>query len=50
VEPVPAHQLRDPKVLEWGVPVRITVPAGLTLKPGELLDVAFSPVAEKDGV
>jgi len=45
VEPVPPHQLRDPKVLEWGLPVRITIPADLNVKPGELVDVAFRPSA-----
>ena len=47
VEPVPPHQLRDPKVPEWGVPVRIPVPPGLVLKPGELVDVAFSRTADE---
>jgi len=46
VEPVPVHQLRDPRVPEWGVPVRIPVPPGLTVKPGELVDVAFNRTAE----
>lgn len=41
VEPVPTHQLRDSKLPEWGLPVRISVPAELGLKPGELVDVAF---------
>ena len=41
VEPVPLHQLRDPKVPEWGLPVRIAIPAGLQLRPGELVDVAI---------
>ena len=43
VEPVPAHQLRDPKVQEWGLPVRISLPAALNLRPGELVDVSFKP-------
>jgi hypothetical protein len=43
VEPIPPHQLRDPKILEWGLPVRITMPTGLTLHPGELVDVAYMP-------
>jgi multidrug resistance efflux pump len=43
VEPVPAHQLRDPKTPEWGLPVRIKMPDGMHLKPGELVDVALRP-------
>jgi multidrug resistance efflux pump len=46
VEPVPPHHLRDPKVPEWGLPVRIPVPSGLTLKPGELVDIAFNRVPD----
>jgi hypothetical protein len=41
VEPVPSHQLRDPRVPEWGLPVRIGIPDGMLLKPGELVDVAL---------
>ena len=41
VEPVPAHQLRDPRVPEWGLPVRIAIPPGMRLRPGELVDVAI---------
>lgn len=41
VEPVPSHQLRDPRVPEWGLPVRIGIPDGMHLKPGELVDVAL---------
>ncbi|MFO8012759.1 MAG: HlyD family efflux transporter periplasmic adaptor subunit [Phycisphaerae bacterium] len=43
VEIVPPHQLRDPQVPEWGLPVRITVPEVLDLRPGELVDVTFRP-------
>ena len=46
VELVPPHQLRDPKVPEWGLPVRITLPPELPLKPGELVDVAFNRMPE----
>jgi len=49
VELVPPHQLRDPKVPEWGLPVRITMPPGLRLRPGELVDVAFRHTPD-DGV
>jgi len=41
VELVPGHQLRDPKVQEWGQPVCIQPPPGLDLRPGELIDVTF---------
>ncbi|HUU90472.1 MAG TPA: HlyD family efflux transporter periplasmic adaptor subunit [Phycisphaerae bacterium] len=41
VELIPQHQLRDPNVPEWGLPVRISVPEELGLRPGELVDVAF---------
>jgi len=41
VELIPSHQLRDPSVPEWGLPVRISVPEELGLRPGELVDVAF---------
>jgi multidrug resistance efflux pump len=41
VELVPEHQRRDPRLLEWGLPVRIAVPADLTIRPGELVDVYY---------
>jgi multidrug resistance efflux pump len=43
VELVPSHQIRDQKVMEWGLPVRIQVPAALQLRPGELVDLKFLP-------
>jgi hypothetical protein len=43
---VPQHHLRDPKVPEWGLPVRIPVPSALKVKPGELVDVAFNRVPD----
>ena len=48
VEPVPIHQLRDPKVPEWGLPVRITLPPALNVRPGELMDITFKS-KPKDG-
>jgi multidrug resistance efflux pump len=42
IEPIPLHHLRDPNTPEWGQPVRITPPAGLGLRPGELVDITFS--------
>ena len=43
VEAVPAHQLRDQKVPEWGLPVRMTIPADANLRPGELVNLTFKP-------
>lgn len=43
IEVVPPHQLRDPQMPEWGLPVRITMPETLDLRPGELVDVQFQP-------
>jgi hypothetical protein len=45
VEAVPPHQLRDPKTVEWGLPVRIVLPTGAILRPGELVDVTFKTAA-----
>jgi multidrug resistance efflux pump len=39
--PIPRHQRRDPSVREWGLPVRITLPGGLDVRPGELVDLVF---------
>jgi multidrug resistance efflux pump len=41
VELVPEHQRRDPRLLEWGLPVRISLPPELTVRPGELVDVYY---------
>jgi biotin carboxyl carrier protein len=46
VELVPSHQVRDQKLMEWGLPVRIQVPRTLNLRPGELVDLKFFPVSE----
>jgi multidrug resistance efflux pump len=43
VELVPSHQVRDQRVMEWGLPVRIQVPRVLQLRPGELVDLKFLP-------
>ncbi len=40
-EPVPLHQLTNPRVPEWGLPVRISIPANLAARPGELVDITF---------
>lgn len=41
LEAVPAHQLRDPRVQEWGVPVLIALPPGMNVRPGELVTLQF---------
>jgi multidrug resistance efflux pump len=41
VEPIPVHQRRNPQVQEWGLPVRVLLPDGLDVRPGELVDVTF---------
>lgn len=44
IEPIPVHLCRDPKMPEWGRPVRITLPADLLeCPPGQLLEVTFKP-------
>jgi multidrug resistance efflux pump len=43
VELVPSHQVRDQRIMEWGLPVRIQVPRSLQLRPGELVDLKFLP-------
>ena len=43
VELIPPHQLRDPNIPQWGVPVRIPVPETLSVKPGQLVEVLFKP-------
>jgi multidrug resistance efflux pump len=41
IEAVPTRQLRDPRVPEWGRPVKISVPEGMILTPGELVDITY---------
>lgn len=48
VELIPEHQRRDPKLLEWGRPIRILVPQELPAVPGELFDVRFQPAERRD--
>ena len=45
VEAVPARQLRDQRVPEWGLPVRLTIPADANLHPGEIVNLAFKKPA-----
>jgi multidrug resistance efflux pump len=46
-EPVPPAQLRDRKSEEWGLPVVISIPPDVSLKPGELVYVGW-PAATKE--
>jgi multidrug resistance efflux pump len=46
VELVPSHQVRDQRVSEWGLPVRIQAPRSLQLRPGELVDLKFLPTPQ----
>ncbi|MCU0963001.1 MAG: HlyD family secretion protein, partial [Pirellulaceae bacterium] len=41
IELIPVHQRRHPQVPEWGLPVRVLLPEGLEVRPGELIDVTF---------
>jgi multidrug resistance efflux pump len=43
VEKVPPEHLRDPRMLEWGLPVHIAIPPDTKLRPGELVDLFFRP-------
>ena len=51
VELIPPHQLRDPRVPEWGLPVRIVLASQGEMRPGELVDLKFrtsaAPAAAK---
>ena len=49
IEPIPVHQCRDPKMPEWGIPVRIALPAEFPAHPGELIDVTFKTAPRNDG-
>lgn len=41
-EPIPPQQLRDPRIAEWGVPIRISVSQNLQPRPGELVELVFN--------
>jgi multidrug resistance efflux pump len=43
MELIPQHQRRNVQLPEWGIPVRISMPQKLTIRPGELVDVSFLP-------
>ncbi len=40
-EPIPPQQLRDPRIAEWGLPVRVSLPKNLQPRPGELVELVF---------
>ena len=54
-EPLPIHQLRDPRVQEWGLPVLISLPDflkspdGLKARPGEPVEVTIQYWAKLSG-
>jgi len=43
LQPIPEHQLANPRMPEWGIPVRISLPdaATLPLMPGELVNLSY---------
>ena len=41
VELIPVHQLRNPKIPEWGLPVRVAADRLSDVRPGELVDLVF---------
>jgi multidrug resistance efflux pump len=43
VELVPEQQCRDPRIPEWGLPVHVSLPPGVSLRPGEIVDLVFYP-------
>jgi hypothetical protein len=50
VEKIPPEHLRDPRLLEWGIPVHVAIPIDplrpgqpIKVRPGELVDLFFRP-------
>ena len=43
IEAVPPQQLANPRMPEWGVPVRIAMPSDVRLRPGEVVGLVFRP-------
>jgi len=50
VEKVPPEHLRDPRLIEWGIPVHVAIPVDpmrpgqpIKMRPGELVDLFFRP-------
>ena len=50
VEQIPVHLCRDPKMPEWGLPVRITLPKNFAGRPGELFEVTFKTRSKDNGL
>jgi multidrug resistance efflux pump len=50
IEKVPDTQLRDHRTPEWGVPVRIAIPNGADLRPGEIVDLFFRTPSSGGGL
>jgi multidrug resistance efflux pump len=46
IEPIPPHMCRDPKIPEWGLPVRVRLPEQFTGRPGELFELTFKTHAK----
>jgi multidrug resistance efflux pump len=49
IEPIPQHLCRDPKIPEWGLPVRIALPDSFPCRPGELFEVTFKKGSKDAG-
>ncbi len=47
IEPIPAHLLRDPRVVEWGLPIRIAMRDQISARPGELLNVSLKRSSQR---
>jgi multidrug resistance efflux pump len=43
VERIPGHERSGSSLPEWGIPVRIKMPADVPLRPGSLVDLTFHP-------
>ena len=46
--PVPDRQLRNPAIPEWGLPVLVAIPDGLTLRPSELVELRFKSAPDRE--
>lgn len=48
-EAIPPRLLRDPRLPEWGLPIRIAITEPMTVRPGELLNLAFVSRSKASG-
>ena len=46
-EQIPLNHQRDPRVPEWGLPVRIALPKTFHPRPGEMIDIHFKKTFKK---